>query len=161
MWYTNINNCEGEEDCYMLFYNFKVWHICVLLLLFCFFWVKTSTANCPQKTLVCNLTSIVKLHQNVAFYVEFKIFFVNFSVWLFLFLILFFFKFYFITLKTLMTAPCGATVISCVRTGSAPITAAVERATLWSNIDTVEQTYPVSGTFMACFIYRTFSLGVC
>lgn len=37
-----------------------------------------------------------------------------------------------------MTAQCGACVTSCVRTGLAPIAAAVEMVTSWSSTDTVE-----------------------
>lgn len=51
--------------------------------------------------------------------------------------------FYFM-LKTLTTVRCGACVTSCVRTASAPIAAAVERATSWSSTDTAELTSQVS-----------------
>lgn len=58
-----------------------------------------------------------------------------------------------IMLKILMTAPCGVCAISCVRTGSDPIAAAVETATFWSSIGTAELMPQVSGTFM-CNMFR-------
>lgn len=50
-------------------------------------------------------------------------------------------------LKILTTVLCGACATSCVRTGSAPIVAAVERATSWSSTDTAELIPLVSVTF--------------